>query len=108
MTFIYQIDQGLPHLNLYAKGRDLETMTTVISLEAEDVGEVTLGDLLVVHVQETMTTIVTTGQIVHLQERYVRDPDLVTITKLQRDLDLRDPDLEIVIIQIGVRLILMA
>ena len=82
-------------------------MTMAISLEVEDVGEVTLGDLLMVHVQGTMTMIVITGQIVHLQERYVRDPDLVMTIKLLKGLELRDLDLEIVIIRTDVLSILM-
>ena len=107
LTYTYRIDKGLPHLNLYARGHVQEMMTTVISLEAEDVEGVTLNDRLMVHAQEMMTIMMTTDQIAHVQLRFVRDPDLVMMTRLQRDLDLRGPDLEIVIMPIDVLFILM-
>ena len=79
----------------------------VISLEVEDEEEVTLDDLLTVHVQGTMTMIAMTDQIVPLLERYVRDPDLVTTIRFLKGLEWRDLDLEIVIIQTDVLYILM-
>ena len=82
-------------------------MTMVIIREVEDVEEVTLDDLLTVHALGTMTMKTMTDQIVPLLDRYVRDPDLVMTIKHLRDLELRDLDLEIVIMQTDVLYILM-